>query len=149
MKTEKLEELLHQIDSKTLSNLPDFALKCRQLVSAATIPQEIKNEITKAYNTLSGSQLNFSVAVRSSATAEDLPTASFAGQHDSFLNIKGAENIIAAVHKCFVSLFNARAIKYRIDNGFDHMTVGLSVGIQQMVRADLGCAGVIFTIDPE
>ena len=147
--TEKLEELLHQIDSKTLSNLPDIALKCRQLVSAATIPQEIKNEITKAYNNLSGSQLNFSVAVRSSATAEDLPTASFAGQHDSFLNIKGAENIIAAVHKCFVSLFNARAIKYRIDNGFDHMTVGLSVGIQQMVRADLGCAGVIFTIDPE
>ena len=147
--TEKLEELLHQIDSKTLSNLPDIALKCRQLVSAAAIPQEIKNEITKAYNNLSGSQLDFSVAVRSSATAEDLPTASFAGQHDSFLNIKGAENIIAAVHKCFVSLFNARAIKYRIDNGFDHMTVGLSVGIQQMVRADLGCAGVIFTIDPE
>jgi pyruvate,water dikinase len=147
--TEKLEELLHQIDNKTLSDLPDIALKCRQLVSAAAIPQEIKNEITKAYNNLSGSQLDFSVAVRSSATAEDLPTASFAGQHDSFLNIKGAENIIAAVHKCFVSLFNARAIKYRIDNGFDHMTVGLSVGIQQMVRADLGCAGVIFTIDPE
>ena len=90
-----------------------------------------------------------SVAVRSSATAEDLPTASFAGQHESFLNIRGEENILHAVKQCYVSLFHDRAIKYRIDNGFEHMQVGLSAGIQYMVRSDLGCSGVNFTIDPE
>ncbi|MBA3901469.1 MAG: phosphoenolpyruvate synthase, partial [Bacteroidetes bacterium] len=88
-------------------------------------------------------------AVRSSATAEDLPTASFAGQHDSFLNVKGAENLLNTIHKCYVSIFNDRAIKYRIDNGFDHLKVALSVGVQRMVRADTGSAGVAFTIDPE
>ncbi len=98
---------------------------------------------------MGGKGSEVSVAVRSSATAEDLPTASFAGQHDSFLNIEGEEELLKAVHKCYISLFNDRAIKYRIDNGFDHMQVGLSVGIQYMVRADKGSAGVIFTIDPE
>ncbi len=147
--TEKLEHLLDKVDPKTLSNLPEIAHDCRLLVSNAIMPGELKKEIISAYVNFSESQNNISVAVRSSATAEDLPTASFAGQHESFLNIIGAEAVISAVHKCFVSLFNDRAIKYRIDNGFDHMMVGLSVGIQRMVRADLGCAGVIFTIDPE
>src|SRR5690606_35298436 len=90
-----------------------------------------------------------SVAVRSSATAEDLPTASFAGQHDSFLNVNGNENLLKAIHKCYVSLFNDRAIKYRLDNGFNHIHVALSVGVQRMVRSDIGSAGVAFTIDPE
>ncbi len=98
---------------------------------------------------MSGALQNVSVAVRSSATAEDLPTASFAGQHESFLNISGAEHVVDAVQKCYVSLFNDRAIKYRIDNGIDHMQVGLSAGVQFMVRSDLGCSGVNFTIDPE
>jgi len=147
--TETLKQLLNTIDSKSLSTLPKVALQCRTLVANAVLPNEVKNEIIKAYRLLSGNQNNLSVAVRSSATAEDLPTASFAGQHDSFLNIRGEENLLSAVHKCYVSLFNDRAIKYRIDNGFEHMLVGLSVGVQYMVRSDEGCAGVIFTIDPE
>ena len=144
-----LKQLLNTIDTKSLSNLPEIAAQCRTLVSDAVLPDEIKNDIRKAYQQLSGNQNNLSVAVRSSATAEDLPTASFAGQHDSFLNICGEENLLSAVHNCYISLFNDRAIKYRIDNGFEHMQVGLSVGVQHMVRADEGCAGVIFTIDPE
>jgi len=147
--TETLKQLLTTIDSKSLSNLPQIALQCKTLVSKAVLPEELKKEILNAYRQLSGNQTNLSVAVRSSATAEDLPTASFAGQHDSFLNIRGEENLLNAVHKCYVSLFNDRAIKYRIDNGFEHMEVGLSVGVQYMVRSDEGCAGVIFTIDPE
>lgn len=146
---ESLWQLLNTIDSKSLCTLPEVALQCRTLVANAAFPDIVKNEIIKAYRLLSGNRNNLSVAVRSSATAEDLPTASFAGQHDSFLNIKGEENLLSAVHRCYVSLFNDRAIKYRIDNGFDHMQVGLSVGVQYMVRSDEGCAGVIFTIDPE
>lgn len=147
--SERLDELLNTIESKTLSNLPQVALTCRELVTNAVMPDEVKEAIKKEYGRLSGNQNNLSVAVRSSATAEDLPTASFAGQHDSFLNIKGEENLLNAIHRCYVSLFNDRAIKYRIDNGFEHMLVGLSVGVQYMVRSDEGCAGVIFTIDPE
>jgi pyruvate,water dikinase len=147
--TETLKQLLNTIDSKSLSTLPKIALQCRTLVTNAVLPDEVKKEIIEAYRLLSGNQNNLSVAVRSSATAEDLPTASFAGQHDSFLNIRGEEYLLNAVHKCYVSLFNDRAIKYRIDNGFEHMQVGLSVGVQYMVRSDEGCAGVIFTIDPE
>lgn len=94
-------------------------------------------------------QQELDVAVRSSATAEDLPTASFAGQHDTFLNRRGADAVIKAVQRCFVSLFNDRAIKYRVDNGFDHMKVALSAGIQIMVRADLSASGISFTLDPE
>lgn len=147
--TSSLQQLLDTIDKKSLSNLHEIALQCRALVENAVLSDELKNEIRAAYLQLSNHQKDLSVAVRSSATAEDLPTASFAGQHDSFLNIKGIENLLVAVLKCYVSLFNDRAIKYRIDNGFDHMKVGLSVGVQYMVRSDLGCAGVIFTIDPE
>ncbi|PUZ23500.1 phosphoenolpyruvate synthase [Chitinophaga parva] len=146
---EKLSELLATIDQQTLSNLPQVAKQCRALVENAVLPDVAKQEIIKAYEQLSGTNGNASVAVRSSANAEDSPTASFAGQHDSFLNISGKENLLAAVIKCYVSLFNDRAIKYRIDNGFDHMHVGISVGVQYMVRADKASAGVIFTIEPE
>jgi pyruvate,water dikinase len=147
--TEKLQKMLNKIDATTLATLPEIALQCRILVTDAIIPDDVKNEIKHAYRQLSNNQNNIPVAVRSSATAEDLPTASFAGQHDSFLNIRGEQYLLNAVHQCYVSLFNDRAIKYRIDNGFDHMQVGLSVGVQHMVRSDEGCAGVIFTIDPE
>lgn len=146
---DRLKSLLDSIDHNTLENLPKVAEQCRALVLNAALPAELKEEILTAYRNLSGNGNDVSVAVRSSATAEDLPTASFAGQHDSFLNIQGEERLLESVHKCYVSLFNNRAIKYRIDNGFDHIQVGLSVGIQHMVRSDLGCAGVIFTIDPE
>src|SRR5690606_36656117 len=88
-------------------------------------------------------------AVRSSGIAEDSPEASFAGQHDSFLNVRGIDQLYTAVMGCYISLYNDRAIKYRIDNGFKHDQVGLSVGIQLMVRSDKSCAGVAFTIEPE
>ena len=147
---EKLKQLLDTIDSKSLSNLPAIGKQCRLLVAEGKLPEDLKMEILKHYTSLnSATHETVSVAVRSSATAEDLPTASFAGQHDSFLNINGNELVLKAVLKCYVSLFNDRAIKYRIDNGFEHMEVALSVGIQRMVRADKGAAGVIFTIDPE
>ena len=147
---DKLKNLLNTIDAKTLNNLPEVAKQCREIVTQATLPDDIKKVILQSYTLLGGAGKEaISVAVRSSATAEDLPTASFAGQHDSFLNIEGEENLLQAVHKCYVSLFNDRAIKYRIDNGFEHMKVALSVGVQRMVRSDKGCAGVIFTIDPE
>ena len=89
------------------------------------------------------------VAVRSSATAEDLPDASFAGQQESFLNIRGERALLDACQQCLASLFTDRAISYRVDKGFDHFAVALSIGVQQMVRSDLGAAGVMFTIDTE
>jgi pyruvate,water dikinase len=147
--TEPLKQLLDSIENKSLSNLPEIAQKCRTLISNALLPDEVKKEIIKAYRGLSGNQNNSSVAVRSSATAEDLPSASFAGQHESFLNISGEEEVLESVQKCYESLFLDRAIKYRIDNGFEHMQVGLSAGVQFMVRSDEGCSGVNFTIDPE
>ncbi len=147
--SDQLKKLLDGVDTVTLSNLPEIALQCRTLVSNGDLPEDVKEEILKSFQEIAGGGENLSFAARSSATAEDLPTASFAGQHESFLNIKGEENLLQAIQLCYVSLFHDRAIKYRIDNGFDHMQVGLSVGVQVMVRSDLGCSGVNFTIDPE
>lgn len=145
---DKLQAELERLDKKTLSNLGVVGKNCRELMKSGRLSEKTKQEIQSAYHGLEGA-FPISVAVRSSATAEDLPTASFAGQHDSFLNISGEDNLFAAVQKCYVSLFNDRAIKYRVDNDFDHMTVYLSVGVQKMVRSDKGSAGVAFTIDPE
>lgn len=145
---DKLNEKLHTLDTEKLSNLAEVGDSCRSLIASGVFSKEMKEDFLEAFRYLSNGQ-QISVAVRSSATAEDLPTASFAGQHDSFLNIEGDENLLQAIHRCYISLFNDRAIKYRIDNGFDHMQVALSVGVQKMVRADIGSAGVIFTIDPE
>lgn len=144
----KLASVLDKLDINGLTNLADTGKKCRDLIAGGSIPDEIKSEIIINYQKLSEGNTE-TVAVRSSATAEDLPTASFAGQHDSFLNVSGREKVLEAVKKCYVSLFNDRAIKYRIDNKFDHMQVALSVGIQRMVRSDKGSAGVAFTVDPE
>lgn len=146
--TDLLQKEISRLDKLQLNNLSEVGENCRKMLLNGKIPDKIQKEIEKAYKKLSNG-LPTSVAVRSSATAEDLPTASFAGQHDSYLNIQGNENLIKAVKNCYVSLFNDRAIKYRIDNGFDHMEVGLSVGIQHMVRSDSGSAGVAFTVDPE
>ena len=149
---DKLKQLLAEVDTSMLTNLAEIGMECRELVSNSTMPPDLGAEIIKAYRILQSADNGpnkTSVAVRSSATAEDLPTASFAGQHDSFLNITGEETLIKAVQKCYGSLFNDRAIKYRIDNHFEHMKVALSVGVQLMVGADTGAAGVIFTIDPE
>jgi len=145
-----LNYLFLKLDTKDFSNLSQIGEQARMLVRNAEIPSDFKLEIISAYKELCGNEgREVDVAVRSSATAEDLPTASFAGQHDSFLNISGAEDVVNAVHRCFVSLFNNRAIKYREDNGFEQMKVYLSAGVQLMVRSDLSSAGVIFTLEPE
>ena len=146
----KLTDLMDKIDLKDFSNLKEIGAEARALVLNAVIPKQIANEIKSAYRNLYAEhKIEIEVAVRSSATAEDLPTASFAGQHDSFLNIKGDDVLLHTCQKCFASLFNDRAIKYRINNGFEHMHVALSVGVQRMVRSDLASAGVGFTIEPE
>ncbi len=122
--TEPLTTLLDSLDTEQLSNLNEIGHDCRMLVRAATLPAKLTEMILHDYTKLGGT----AVAVRSSATAEDLPTASFAGQHDSFLNVVGEDAVLKATQNCYVSLFNNRAIKYRIDNGFRHMDVALSVG---------------------
>jgi pyruvate, water dikinase len=147
--TPVLENLLRQLDRKSLSNLAQIGERCRSFIMYAKLPEQVEESIRYAYLKLMSHGLVHSVAVRSSATAEDSPTASFAGQHESYLNVRGVENVIKAVHNCYASLFNDRAIKYRQDNGFADMQVGLSVGIQMMVRSDRASAGVIFTIEPE
>lgn len=143
-----LQELMQRLERKDYSNLKSIGSQARQLLLSAQIPSDLEKSIINAYKKLCGENY-FEVAVRSSATAEDLPHASFAGQHESYLNIKGEKELIAAVQKCFASLYTDRAIKYREDNGFKHEQVLLSVGVQKMVRADLACAGVGFTLEPE
>lgn len=143
-----LLDLMQQLDKINYSNLKEIGDKARTLLLDGNLPDKLKSEIVKAYKALSG-ETYFPVAVRSSATAEDLPHASFAGQHESYLNIKGEDELIAAVKKCFASLYTDRAIKYREDNGFPHEKVALSVGVQIMVRSDKACSGVGFTLEPE
>jgi pyruvate, water dikinase len=143
-----LQQLMQQLDKKIFTNLKEIGSNARKLIMDVWLPDELEDEIVTAYKELCGEN-DIEVAVRSSATAEDLPQASFAGQHESFLNIKGEEQLLNAVQKCFASLYTDRAIKYREDNGFAHDKVALSVGIQKMVRSDKGCSGVGFTLEPE
>jgi GNAT superfamily N-acetyltransferase len=122
----------------------------RQAILAARLPEELEFAIIDAYERLRGSDLRApDVAVRSSATAEDLPDASFAGQQETYLNVQGCRGLIEAVRRCFASLFTDRAISYRADKGFDHEKIALSVGVQRMVRSDLAASGVMFTLDTE
>lgn len=145
---EPLEELMSLLDKKDFTNLKEIGLKTRKLLLDAKFPLDLQTAISFAYQFLSNGN-EVAVAVRSSATAEDLVSASFAGQHDSFLNIQGTMPLIYAVKCCFASLYTDRAIKYRQDKGFEHTKVFLSVGIQHMVRSDLGCSGIGFTLEPE
>jgi pyruvate, water dikinase len=145
---EQLKELMAQLDRKQYSNLRELGAKARKLLLDAPLPDKLQQAIITSYKKLCGASY-FEVAVRSSATAEDLPKASFAGQHDSYLNIKGEKELLIAVHKCFASLYTDRAIKYREDNGFEHEKVLISVGVQKMVRSDKACSGVCFTLEPE
>lgn len=147
---DKLHQLINKLDLIEFKNLNEISKEAKQLLLNAQLPPSLVDAIKTNYNDLCkkfGRELD--VAVRSSATAEDLPTASFAGQHESYLNIKGSDQVVKAVHNCFASLYNARAIKYRIDNGFDHNKVALSAGIQLMVRSDKASSGVCFTIEPD
>ncbi len=143
-----LIKLLSELDINRYSNLDTIGKKARKLILGGELSKQLSKEIIEAYHDLC-SEESCAVAVRSSATAEDLPDASFAGQHDTFLNIVGKEALLNAIKKCFASLYTDRAIKYRDDNGFKHSEVALSVGVQKMVRADKGCSGVGFTIEPE
>lgn len=144
----RLEELMQQLDKRNFSNLAGIGEQARTLLLKAVLPAPLREAIIQEYRELSGGN-DIAVAVRSSATAEDLPEASFAGQHESYLNIRGEVAVIMAVQKCFASLYTDRAIKYREDNGFAHEKIALSAGIQRMVRSDIGCAGIGFTLEPE
>ncbi|RSK41399.1 phosphoenolpyruvate synthase [Mangrovimonas spongiae] len=144
-----LKSTLNDLETTNYSNLDLIGAKAREYILQATFSEKFKNDITNAYKKISSKNQLLEVAVRSSATAEDLPNASFAGQHDSFLNVKGEYQLLMAIKKCFASLYTNRAIKYREDKGFKHEDVALSVGIQYMVRSDQGCSGVGFTLDPE
>lgn len=141
----QLKKIFKNLNINNIKSLQAAGKKARILILEAELPEDLKKEIKKAYKKLGVRD----VAVRSSATAEDLPKASFAGQHDTFLNIKGEEDLLKAVKKCMASLFNDRAISYREKQGFSHFEVALSVGVQEMVRSDLGSAGVMFTLDTE
>ncbi|MCW2275671.1 phosphoenolpyruvate synthase [Rhodoblastus acidophilus] len=146
----ELHKLLDGLDHHNLAALADRAAKARDIVYRATGGPGLREAIAEAYGALEReSGKNLAVAVRSSATAEDLPTASFAGQHESYLNVHGEEAVFEACRKCFASIFTDRAIVYRIDNGFDHFMVALSVGVMKMVRSDRASSGVIFTLDTE
>jgi pyruvate,water dikinase len=146
----KLHHALDGLDERNVDDLARRAQLAREIIYAATLPADLVAEITAAQAQLRaeyGEQLT--LAVRSSATAEDLPTASFAGQHETFLNIAGEARLLDAVRLCFASLFKDRAISYRLDKGFDHFRVYLSVGVMKMVRSDIASSGVIFSIDTE
>lgn len=145
---EPLQNLMAQLDTKEYANLKTIGEQARSLILKGKMPDDLTKAILQEYAALCGDRY-FEVAVRSSATAEDLPQASFAGQHESYLNITGEEKLMQAVQKCFASLYTDRAIKYRDDNRFEHAKIALSVGVQKMVRSDKACAGVAFTLEPE
>lgn len=145
-----IKDLLKGRRGRDLSDLAKRGEAIRNLILSAELPEALRNEIAEAYGRLSqkyGGEID--VAVRSSATAEDLPDASFAGQQETFLNVRGVPSLLDACRRCFASLFTNRAISYREDKGFDHLQVALSIGIQKMVRSDLASSGVIFTLDTE
>ncbi|MGA3150339.1 MAG: phosphoenolpyruvate synthase [Candidatus Saccharimonadales bacterium] len=146
-----IEKILEGLDISNVKDLEKRGAKIRSLIVRAKLPRDFEQEIRRGYQELSqtcGSS-KLVVAVRSSATAEDLPNASFAGQQETYLNIKGEKNILRATKKCIASLFTDRAIVYRVENHFEHMKVALSVGIQQMVAVHAKAAGIMFTIDTE
>src|SRR3989338_4101435 len=142
--------ILADLNTSDIRNLQSRARKVREAILKAILPESLQNAISEAYKELAKKYgENVDVAVRSSATAEDLPGASFAGQQETYLNVHGIENVLIAVKKCIASLFTDRAISYRADKGFSHFDAALSVGIQIMVRSDLSSSGVAFTIDTE
>ncbi len=146
----KIKEILKDLDTHDVTDLAARGQKIRNLIKNTPIPPELEEDIRRHYREMEfryGEDVD--VAVRSSATAEDLPDASFAGQQETYLNVRGEDDLIEKVRDCFASLFTNRAISYRVDKGFDHFSVYLSVGVQKMVRSDLACSGVMFSIDTE
>ena len=147
---DEIKKILSRLNTRDIAQLQKKGQQVRDLIRHLEFPNDLEDEIKKSYNKLCKKYgRDCDVAVRSSATAEDLPDASFAGQQETFLNVRGEENVIDACKRCFASLFTNRAISYREDKGFDQFKVALSIGIQKMVRSDLASSGVIFTIDTE
>ncbi len=144
----RINDVLDDLDVDDIAALTAAGDKIRHWILEAPLPQQLTDDIKAAWAQMSDGN-DITVAVRSSATAEDLPEASFAGQQETFLNIRGLDNVIEAMHQVFASLFNDRAIAYRVHQKFDHSLVALSAGIQTMVRSDIGSAGVMFTLDTE
>lgn len=145
-----IRETLAGLDTQDTASLAERGKTIRHAILNATLPTDLQQLIADAYVKLQGSEsLPPEVAVRSSATAEDLPDASFAGQQETYLNVHGISALLESCKRCFASLFTDRAICYRADRGFDHLKIALSIGVQRMVRADLACSGVMFTIDTE
>jgi pyruvate,water dikinase len=144
----RIAEVLRELDVEDVTRLAETGARIRGWVLDTPFPQRLQTEVLNAWSAMNaGSEI--AVAVRSSATAEDLPEASFAGQQETFLNVRGRDNLLAAMHAVYASLFNDRAIAYRVHHGFDHQQVALSIGVQHMVRSDLGTSGVMFTLDTD
>jgi pyruvate,water dikinase len=147
---DKLHQALDDLNPDDVTDLAKRALKAREIIYAAPFPEDLEQQIIEAFAQLKSQYGDdLSVAVRSSATAEDLPTASFAGQQDTYLNIRGDQALLDSCKRCFASLFTDRAIHYRIDQGFDHFKLALSIGVMKMVRSDLEASGVMFSLDTE
>ena len=146
----RINEALEGLDTRDMRDLAERGKKIRNLIAHSSFPKELEEEIRICYRKMEEKfGNNVDVAVRSSATAEDLPTASFAGQQATYLNVRGEDDVLDKVMECFASLFTNRAISYRVDRGFDHLSVYLSVGVQKMIRSDLASSGVMFTIDTD
>jgi pyruvate,water dikinase len=146
----RIRATLADLDTHDMANLSERGQSVRQAILGASLPPDLQSLIGEAYRQLQGGgAVPLDVAVRSSATAEDLPDASFAGQQETYLNVHGTAALLETCKRCFASLFTDRAISYRVDKGFDHFKVALSIGVQRMVRSDLACSGVMFTIDTE
>jgi pyruvate,water dikinase len=147
---QRIKQILSGLDTGDATNLRQRGSAVRHAMMAAALPQDLQHSIVSAYRELSkGADGPVDVAVRSSATAEDLPEASFAGQQETYLNVQGEAALLESCKRCFASLFTDRAISYRQDKGFDHLKIALSIGVQRMVRSDLGSSGVMFSIDTE
>jgi pyruvate,water dikinase len=145
----KIEQALAGVNVDEVESLARAGAAIRKMVEEGKLPPELESQVRAAYEKVSAGAPNASFAVRSSATAEDLPDASFAGQQETYLNIRGIEHVLDAVRRVFASLYNDRAIAYRVHKGFKHADVSISAGVQRMVRSDLGAAGVMFTMDTE
>lgn len=145
----EIQKILEGLDTRDLENLRSRASRVRQAILAKHLPEDLERAIIQAYEELTDGNGPADVAVRSSATAEDLPDASFAGQQETYLNVHGSQALLETCRRCFASLFTDRAISYRADKGYDHEKIALSVGVQRMVRSDLAASGVMFTLDTE
>ena len=146
---DRIKQELDVLDVDDVAKLAETGARIRDWILSTPFPARLQQEIVDGYTRMCEGREDVAVAVRSSATAEDLPEASFAGQQETLLNVRGADHVVKAVHEVFASLFNDRAISYRVHQGFDHSQVALSAGIQYMVRSDVGASGVMFTLDTD